>query len=100
MSRAIHTTWTYLVEEALRRADDFISVAELRARTGANPNQLSATLHHLQKCGVVDAVVAQGTLFWFYAGGDTRTYSLEVRADEERPRRPRHSRSKKELASK
>lgn len=82
-------TWAYLVEEALRTADDFVSVPTLRALTGANANQLSAALHHLQKCKTVDAVVAQGGLYWFYAGGDTRCRHVEERAVEDKPRRTR-----------
>jgi DNA-binding transcriptional regulator GbsR (MarR family) len=79
------------VEEALRTADDFLSAEELRTRTGANRNQLSAALHHLQKCKAVEAVAAQDKLYWFYAGGDTRVYHVEARAPEDKPRRLRLS---------
>ena len=82
-------TWAYLVEEALRVADDFISVPSLRALTGANANQLSAALHHLQKCKTVDAVVAQDSLYWFYTGEDPRCRHIEERTPEDKPRRAR-----------
>jgi hypothetical protein len=82
-------TWAYLVEEALRTADDFVSVSALRNTTGASANQLSATLHHLQKCKTVDAVVAQDSLYWFYTGDDTRCRHVEERAVEDKPRRQR-----------
>ncbi len=82
-------TWTHLVEEALRTADDFLPAARLRELTGASVTQLSAALHHLQKFKVVDAVPAQGELFWFYLGQDTRHFVQEVRTPETKPRRPR-----------
>lgn len=85
-------TWAYLVEDALRKADDFMSLDQLLAATGARRNQLSAALCHLQKCQTADAVLAQGKLYWFYAGGDTRCRHVEERTPEDKPRRTRKTR--------
>lgn len=82
-------TWTHLVEEALRVADDFLPTVRLRELTGANVHQLSAALHHLQKRKVIDAVSVQGGPYWFYLGQDTRTFSYEERTPETKPRRAR-----------
>lgn len=90
MNRAAkHPTWTHLVEETLRTADDFVSFEDIKAATGANRNQTSAALHHLQSRKVVDAVSVQGVPFWFYTGLDTRIYTVEERVKEENPRRVR-----------
>jgi hypothetical protein len=86
-------TWTHLVTEALRTADDFRSFAELRAATGASVNQLGAALWHLQKCKVVESVGGPGGLFWFYTGaGDTRCREIGERTPEDKPRRVRRVR--------
>lgn len=76
-------TWTHLTLEALRVADDFMSLEQLRAATGASMNQQTAALHHLQKVGAVEAVDAGGHPFWFFTGIDRRTFALEERTPEE-----------------
>jgi len=85
-------TWTHLVSESLRSADDFCSMKQLIAETGGTPNQISAALHHLQKCRVVDAVSGPDGLFWFYRGDDLRTRELAERVPEENKRRVRRPR--------
>jgi hypothetical protein len=88
-------TWTHLTLEALRVADDFVSFDDLRAATGASPNQLSAALFHLQKRRCVEAIEGNGKLWWFATGEDTRSRVQELRTPEEPgsrrrgPRRPR-----------
>jgi hypothetical protein len=75
-------TWTSKVERALRDADDFLSFAQLLELTGASPNQLGATLFHLQKRRVVEAVEGAGHLWWFLTGEDTRTSVVTERVSE------------------
>jgi hypothetical protein len=78
-------TWTSLVEEALRTADDFLGAPELVARTGGNTNQISAALHGLLRYRAVDCVSdAAGRLFWFATPQtDTRTKRCDVRRPED-----------------
>lgn len=78
-------TWTFLVEEALRAADDFVGAPELAARTGGNTNQVSAALHALCRYRAVDCVSdAAGRLFWFATPDtDTRVRRCEERRPEE-----------------
>ena len=93
MTKTKPPTWTHLVTEALRTADDFRSFTELRAATGARVNQLSAALWHLQRCRVVESVAGPGGLFWFYTGvGDTRCREVGERTPEAKPRRARRAR--------
>lgn len=89
-------TWTHLVTEALRTADDFLSMQQLLKSSGGKANQISAALHHLQKCRVVDAVAGpEGTLHWFYRGEDLRTRELAERVPEENKRQVRRPRQLK-----
>lgn len=77
-------TWTSLVEEALRKADDFMGAEALRAATGANPHQLSAALHHLHKRRAVDSVESNVRLWWFATPDtDTRLRVIEARRPED-----------------
>jgi len=85
-------TWTHLVTEALRTADDFLGMEALKAATQGNIGQVSAALHHLQKCKVVGSVEGPEGLFWFYRGEDTRSRELDERVPEDKPRRPRRAR--------
>ena len=89
-------TWTHQVLAALVAADDFLSIAELRARTKATTNQLNATLHHLHSRKAVDNVVgADGRLWWFATPQtDTRHHEVAERTPEEVPRKPRQRRVK------
>ena len=87
-------TWTHLVLEALRTADDFMSFEQIAASTGASHNQLSATLHHLQNRKAVEAVEVNGKPWWFATGADTRTKTVDVRVPEEPGNRRRGPRRK------
>ena len=82
-------TWTHLVEEALRTADDFLPTEALVKATGGNANQVRAALHHLQKYRVIDCVTSPEGLHWFFRGEDSRRRSLEERTPEEQPRKVR-----------
>ena len=84
-------TWTHLVEEALRTADDFVSMKTLRVQTGGTSEQVSAALHHLQKYRVVDSVASPEGLHWFFRGEDSRCRSLEERTPEDKSRKPRRN---------
>jgi hypothetical protein len=85
-------TWTHLVEEALRVADDFISAKGLVERTGGNSNQIHAALWHLQRHRVVDSVEGPEGLFWFLRGEDLREREVGERTVEDKPRRQRRVR--------
>jgi len=84
-------TWTHLVEEALRTADDFLPAKALAAATRGSVNQVNAALHHLQSYRVVDCVASPDGLHWFFRGEDSRRRSLEERAPEEKARKPRRN---------
>lgn len=84
-------TWTHLVEEHLRTADDFVSMKTLCAATGGSATQISAALHHLQKYRVVDSVASPDGLHWFFRGEDQRCRSLEERTPEDKSRKPRRN---------
>lgn len=88
-------TWTHLVSEALRAADDFLSMQQLLESSGGSVNQISAALSHLQKMRVVDSVQGPEGLFWFYRGDDLRTRELAERVPEENKRRVRRPRQLK-----
>jgi hypothetical protein len=84
-------TWTHLVEEALRTADDFVSMKALCEQTGGSPNQVSAALYSLQSYRVVDCVASPDGLHWFFRGEDSRCRSLEERTPEDKSRKPRRN---------
>ncbi len=84
-------TWTHLVEEALRVADDFLPLEALVKATGGTLNQVTAALHHLQNYRVVDCVASPTGLHWFFRGEDSRCRSLEERTPEEKPRKVRRT---------
>lgn len=89
-------TWTRLTVDALKKADDFMSFTQLLAATGANANQMRATLHHLQARKVVDAVLVQDGPWWFLTGDDTRSFTTDERVPEEPGNRHRRSKVKTE----
>lgn len=89
-------TWTAKVRDALRDADDFMSFDQLVQATGANRQQLAATLHHLKvNAGVIDCLEAEGRLWWFLTGNDKRLYSHEERVVEPKGSRTRGPRKVK-----
>lgn len=78
------------VETALKSIDDFASVKQLADATKLTSNQVGASLHHLRKHLAVDSVESGGKLWWFLTPGqDTRTFHLDERTPEEKPRAPR-----------
>jgi len=89
-------TWTHLVEESLRTADDFMSMKAICLATGGSPNQVSAALYSLQSYRVVDCVASPEGLHWFFRGEDSRCRSLEERTPEEKPRKMRRTTARKE----
>lgn len=82
-------TWTSLTEEALRVMDDFLSLSHLMQLTGGSSNQITAALYCLKHYLVVDCVIAEGQLYWFLTGNDTRVRVVEERTPEDKPRRTR-----------
>ena len=78
-------TWTTKVLEELVRADDFLCLTEVMARTGASVNRATAALHHLSKCRVVESVVGgDGKLWWFATPAqDSRIRHIDERVPEE-----------------
>jgi len=84
-------TWTHLVEEHLRTADDFLPTEALVKATGGSINQVTAALHHLQKYRVIDCVTSPDGLHWFFRGEDSRCRSLEERTPEDKSRKPRRN---------
>ena len=86
-------TWTSRVLKFITTADDFATVAQIMAGTGANINQATATLHHLKKFHAVDCLEADGQLWWFATpGDDTRERTVDMRVPEEPGNRTRRSR--------
>lgn len=77
-------TWTFLVIEALRVADDFLTVRQLMERTGGNLNQVTAALHHLKvNAKAVECMESDGHLYWYLTGVDLRTLTVDERVPEE-----------------
>lgn len=88
-------TWTSLVLGALRKQDDFMDNAMLRAITGGNSNQVSAALIHLRKFRAVDVVVNPDGRGWWFAlppAQDARSTVHGERTPESKPRKPRQPR--------
>lgn len=86
-------TWTHLTVKALGDADDFQTAPQLQAATGANYNQISATLVHLKKFEVVGCMESEGQLWWFLTGEDKRLQVTEERTPEAPGSRSRRKRS-------
>jgi hypothetical protein len=86
-------TATGLVFDALRAADDFLTLPALRVATGLDTNHVSAALCHLRKYRAV-AAIAEGSLWWYATPeDDTRLRRVEERTPERRPRSPRRRRA-------
>lgn len=88
-------THTSRVLEQLREVDDFMSLEQLRDRTGLQMNQVSAALHNLRRNHVVDVVVEPDGRGWWFARpakDDTRVRVIaEIKQGITRRRRPRKS---------
>lgn len=87
------TTWTTLILELLRQTDDFMNRRQIKARVlGINDNQLSAALLHLRKRHAVDVIIQPDGEGWWYPlpeQDDDRTYTVEERTLESKPRKRR-----------
>ena len=100
MRRAKEPTATALVLAALRAADDFMSQRMLHAALpGVTRDQISAALSHLRKRHAVGVVIEPDGVGWWFAlppEEDDRSRTVDLRAPETRPRRPRRSKGHKE----
>lgn len=97
MNRCKVTTCTTLVAEALRTADDFLSVRDLVKQTACQVDQVRAALSHLKQHHVVDLVgQSNGETFWFLLPPteDDRHRVVAERAVELKPRRPRRKKGR------
>lgn len=82
-------TTTTLVIEALKAADDLLTVRQLVTRTGRSTNQVFAALVHLRNHRVVDVVVQQEVSHWFATGDDNRQFHHDEYTEHKKPRRAR-----------
>lgn len=80
-------TTTTLVMEALKVADDLLTVRQLVNTTGRKYNQVLAALIHLRAHRVVDVVVQQEVSHWFLTGEDTRHHHNDEYLEHIKPRR-------------
>ena len=89
------TTFTTIVFEALKRADDFRTGRQLMAETQLDTNHVSACLSHLRKFKAVDCIEQPDALWWYATPDrDTRQRVIEEKSEELRPRRPRRKKVK------
>lgn len=85
-------TSTSLVNEALIKADDFVTGRQLQDTLMLDTNHVSAALYHLRKYKAAECMEVAGTLYWFATPqNDTRSKIVEERTPESRPRKPRKS---------
>ena len=97
MKRITHTSYTALVLEALRRADDFRTLGQLKAelllipddKRAGRSNRISAALRQLKYYRCVDCLESDGQLWWFalLPADDTRSRVYTERAYEPNGRR-------------
>ena len=87
-------TFTHLVLEQLRVADDFVTVRQLMsAIPELNYNRASASLAHLYKGHAIDMIVSDGNTYWYATPElDDRTKRLEEKVREEPGSRNRRGR--------
>lgn len=90
-------TWTCKTAAALAAQDDFMSMEQLRAATGASVCQMSATLHHLSKRRAVESVRGGDGKLWWFATPETddRMRPVEQRVVEPKGNRVRRVRINK-----
>jgi hypothetical protein len=86
------------VFERLKRADDFMTVAQLQAAEPAETyNRIQAALHHLRNYRAVECMESDGQLWWYATpDNDTRSKTVDERTPEQNPRRARKPRIKGE----
>lgn len=81
-----------LVLDELKRADDFLTLAQLHDRVPElNVNRSTASLAHLRKFRAADFIVSDGITYWYATGEDTRTRTTEERVREAEGSRARGS---------
>lgn len=96
MKRNTETTATFLVLDALKRADDFRTGRQLMDETRLSTNRVSAALYHLLKYKAVEFIESERKLWWFATPtSDTRSKTVDERVMESKPRKVRRSRAKK-----
>lgn len=72
------TSTVFLVLQALRDRDDFMTRQMLEAATGRKSSPIAGALHHLRKMNAVDVVINPDGQAWWYAlppEGDKRSRS-------------------------
>lgn len=89
-------TFTILVQRALERADDFVTIKQLRAvAPELTHNRATASLAHLRKRHVVGVMVEDGVTYWYATPEtDDRSRVTEEKKREDVPRKPRARRFK------
>lgn len=86
-------TYTSRVEEALERADDFMTAAGLVEATGIDLHHVSTCIWYMNKVEAIQSLESDGQLWWFLTPDrDRRTKKVEMRRPEDKPRRARRSR--------
>lgn len=88
--KAPEPTYMSRVEEALERADDFMTAAGLVEATGIDLHHVSTCIWYMNKVEAIQSLESDGQLWWFLTPDrDRRTKKIEMRRPEERPRRAR-----------
>ena len=85
-SAPVEPSKTFVVLEALRTYDDFLSIEDLTHETSLPARGVKTALWWLQKVRAVDAVEVNGRTFWFATGDDNRVRHLDMRKVEDEPR--------------
>jgi len=95
MKRFKQPTSTSIVFAALIRANDFRTGKQLQTETGLSSNRVSAALYSLMKYKAAEFIEAEGSLWWFATPDtDTRSRTVDEKAPELKPRKPRKQRKK------
>ncbi len=86
-------TWTFKILAALKEADDFMNLEQIRSATGANMNQATAALWYLKHTAMaVESIESAGSLWWFSTGEDKRHRTVDERVVEPKGNRTRKPR--------
>lgn len=84
-----------LVEDALKKADDFLTATQVAHIAGVKYDQANVALHHLQRYQACGVLVVDGVLWWYASPStDTRSKVLDLRTPEDGPRKPKRRRGK------
>lgn len=88
-------TYMSRVEEALNRADDFLTVAQIVEATRIDLHHVAACIWWLNKMKAIESLESDGQLWWFYTPEkDKRVKRIEMRRPEDKPRRTRRVRAR------